>query len=149
MKESLLIQSMALDHEVSETEAPSPVRIVSPAEENPNNTDDEQNLDSNDLEIVEDQQLHIHKNPVDEESLSTKRLIGGDNAQGLREVSTYEDFMNHIDQQLKTIEDELETFLRFSSLILDNKEKPEYAKVEHVTGILAGVCHIRERYKHF
>ncbi|KAI3457061.1 hypothetical protein Pfo_013724 [Paulownia fortunei] len=155
MKESLLIGNMALDVEVSDTEAPSPIRIVSPTEENPYNTDDNQHVDLNNLEFGEDQELQVFSESKrdthadnewnSEESFSKKRLTGADSVQSLREVSTYEDFMKHLDQQLNKIEEELETFLRYSNLLLENKEKPEYSKVHHVTEILAGVCHIRER----
>ncbi|KAL7129180.1 hypothetical protein ABFS83_13G046700 [Erythranthe nasuta] len=98
-------------------------------EETPNNPD---------ADLDKDQQLHIiPENQVDphakNEFSSEKRL------------TSYEDFMGDIDQQLKRIEDELEMFLRFSNLLLENKEKPEYAKVQHVTEILADVSHIRER----
>ncbi|KAL7129179.1 hypothetical protein ABFS83_13G046700 [Erythranthe nasuta] len=129
MKESLLIENMGLDVEVSETEPTSPIRIVSPSQETPNNPD---------ADLDKDQQLHIiPENQVDphakNEFSSEKRL------------TSYEDFMGDIDQQLKRIEDELEMFLRFSNLLLENKEKPEYAKVQHVTEILADVSHIRER----
>ncbi|KAL7087212.1 hypothetical protein ACP275_13G053700 [Erythranthe tilingii] len=131
MKESLLIENMGLDVEVSETEPTSPIRIVSPSQETPNNTDA-------DLESIKDQQLHIiPENQVDP--------LAKNEFSGEKRLTSYEDFMGDIDQQLKRIEDELEMFLRFSSLLLENKEKPEYAKVQHVTEILAGVSHIRER----
>lgn len=155
-KESLLIGNMALDLDITEAEAPTPIRIVSPTEQSPNNTDDNQHLDLNNLEFGEDQELQVFAKSQDninsqndcnshEESFSKKMLTGVDNVQDLREISAYEDFMTHLDQQLNKIEKELETFLRFSNMLLENKEKPEYSKVQHATEILEAVCHIRER----
>ncbi|PIN25622.1 hypothetical protein CDL12_01625 [Handroanthus impetiginosus] len=152
-KESLLIGNMALDLEVSETEAPSPVRIVSPTEENSNNTVDNQHLDPNNLEIPEDQELQIvsksqdahAENELNNHNESEKRSHGADDVQGPREISTFEDFLQHLDLQLNQIEEELETFLRFSGLLLESKEKPQYSKVQHVTEILESVRHTRER----
>ncbi|KAK6135000.1 hypothetical protein DH2020_031284 [Rehmannia glutinosa] len=149
MKESLLIGNMALDLEVGETEAPTPIRIVSPTEENSNTSDDNEHLDPNNLECGDDQGLqvlsvgngdiHAENELNNERSFSDKRLTGASNVQVQREISTYEDFMKNLDQQLNKIEEELETFLLYSNLLLENKETPEYSKVHDVTEILVGV----------
>lgn len=153
MKETLLIGNMALDLDV-EAEAPSPVRVVSPAEENI--ADDNPHMGVDNMELGEDQEMQVsaesQRNIHAEndcsslkDSFSKKMSIGVDNALDLREISTYEDFMKHLDQQLNKIEEELETFLRVSNLLLGSKERPEYSKVLHAAEILEGVCHIRAR----
>ncbi|XP_041990166.1 uncharacterized protein LOC121741471 isoform X1 [Salvia splendens] len=154
MKESLLIGNMTLDLEVSESEPSSPVRIVSPTEENI--TDDDLQLDSDNMEFEEDQEMQVSSenqrtthsengcNSL-EDSVSEKMLNDADDVRDPRESSTYEDFVTHIDQQLKKIQEELETFVRVSNLFLESKERPEYSKVQHATEILEGVYHIRER----
>ncbi|XP_057763804.1 uncharacterized protein LOC130985053 [Salvia miltiorrhiza] len=154
MKESLLIGNMSLDLEVSEAEAPSPVRIVSPTEENI--IDDNLHFGPDNMEFRGDQEMQVssesqtnihNENDCNslEDSFSEKMLSDADDAQDLRESSTYEDFMIHLDQQLNKIQEELETFLRVSNLLLESKERPEYSKVQHATEILEGVYHIRER----
>ncbi|KAL0443748.1 UNVERIFIED_CONTAM: hypothetical protein Slati_2097500, partial [Sesamum latifolium] len=80
-----------------------------------------------------------------EESFSEKKSTGADSVQSLREISTFEEFIDHLDQQLNKIEELLETFLRFSNVLLESKEKPEYSKVQHAIEILEGVRHTRER----
>ncbi|KAL0353958.1 UNVERIFIED_CONTAM: hypothetical protein Sangu_0977100 [Sesamum angustifolium] len=157
VKESLLISNMALDLEVSEIKAPTPVRIVSPTEVSQNDTDDSQHLYMNNLEFPEDQELQVASDSQGdihaenelkshEESFSKKKSTGADSVQSSREISTFEEFMDHLDQQLNKIEEELETFLRFSNLLLGSKEKPEYSKVQHAIEILEGVRHTRERF---
>ncbi|KAL3821358.1 hypothetical protein ACJIZ3_007263 [Penstemon smallii] len=132
MKEGLLIGNMALDLGFSESESPSPIRIVSPKEVNPNNSDDNQQSDSNHLKSVEDQELLVFAES--QEDIEAPRAI-----------SPYEEFMKNIDQHLNKIEEELQTFLRYSNLVLGNKEKPEYSRVQHVIEILEGVHQTRER----
>lgn len=152
MKESLLIGNMALDLEDSEAEPSSPVRIVSPTEEN--TTDDYLHLD--DVEFEEDEEMQVSaENRINinaendcnslEDSFSEKMLNAADNVLDPRQTSAYEDFMMHLDQQLNKIQEELETFLRVSNLLLESKERPEYSKVQHATEILDGVHLLRER----
>ncbi|XP_041992921.1 uncharacterized protein LOC121743661 [Salvia splendens] len=154
MKESLLIGNMTLDLEVSESEPSSPVRIVSPTEENIK--DDDLHLDSDNMEFEEGQEMQVSSenqrtnhsengcNSL-EDSVSEKMLNDADDVRDPRESSTYEDFVTHIDQQLNKIQEELETFVRVSNLFLESKERPEYLKVQYATEILEGVYHIRER----
>lgn len=154
MKESLLIGNMTLDLEVSESEPSSPVRIVSPTEENI--TDDDLQLVSDNMKFKADLEMQVSSenqrtthsengcNSL-EDSVSEKMLNDADSVRDPRESSTYEDFVTHIDQQLNKIQEELETFVRVSNLFLESKERPEYSKVQHATEILEGVYHIRER----
>ncbi|KAL3638305.1 hypothetical protein CASFOL_017676 [Castilleja foliolosa] len=142
MKESLLIGNMSLDLDVSEPEAPGPIRVVSPADENSNTSDNEQNMDLKSPESGEDgQELQFHS----ENELQDERPTSDDDVRVLREIHTFSDFMENIDRQLNKIELELETFLRYSNLLLGYNDKPEYSNVHHVTEILVGVRHIRER----
>lgn len=159
MKEGLLVGNMALDLEVDEAESPIPVRIVSPVDENPNNTDDNQLLDLNNLEFREDQEsqvlvdsegdIHVQNDQNSPDGSIRGEMLTGfesfDNVQGLRDPSTFDDFMKHIDQQLNKIEKELESFIRFSIMVLENRGIPEYSKVQHATEILEGVYRVRER----
>ncbi|XP_011082907.1 uncharacterized protein LOC105165551 [Sesamum indicum] len=156
MKESLLISNMALDLEVSEIKAPTPIRIVSPVEGSQNDTDDSQHLCMNNLEFPEDQELQVFSDSQGdihaeneltnhEKSFIEKKSTGPDSVQSPRDISTFEEFMDHLDQQLNKIEEELETCVRFSNVLLERKEKPEYSKVQHAIEILEGVRHTRER----
>ncbi|KAL0362530.1 UNVERIFIED_CONTAM: hypothetical protein Scaly_1208200 [Sesamum calycinum] len=98
VKESLLISNMALDLEVSEIKAPTPVRIVSPTEVSQNDTDDSQHLYMNNLEFPEDQELQVASDSegdihaenelkCHEESFSKKKSTGADTVQSSREIS--------------------------------------------------------------
>ncbi|KAG8386714.1 hypothetical protein BUALT_Bualt03G0177700 [Buddleja alternifolia] len=148
MKENLLVGNMALDLEITLTDPPSPIRIVSPKEEYPNNSDDNQHLDLNNLKLEENQESQFFAESQEEirdESFSKERLTDEDKIQVRKERSTYEDFMKDVDQQLNKIEEELEMFLRFSNLLLESKEKPEYSKVQQVMEILEGIRDTRER----
>lgn len=156
MKESLLVGNMSLDVDVTEPEVPSHVRIVSPVDENPNNRDGSQNSDQNDPVSEDDQNLLVYADGYvnyveeDESNKPTESSIENgpnvaDNTQSLKEIFRYKDFLEHLDMQLHKIEQELEAFVRFSNLLLDSKEKPEYLKVQHVTLVLEDVRHARGR----
>lgn len=66
-------------------------------------------------------------------------------ASSLNELSSYEDFVEHLDQQLNNIEAELKTFLRFSNMILEGEGTSIYLKLQQATEILEGVSRIRRR----
>lgn len=153
MKESLLIGNMALDLEDSEAEPSSPVRIVSPTEETI--TDDYLQLDNvafeedEEMQVSAENQRNIHAendcNNSPQGSFRGTMVNAADNVLDPRETSAYEDFMMHLDQQLNKVQEEVETFLRVSNLLLESKESPEYSKVQHATEILNGVHDLRER----
>ncbi|MDD0148664.1 hypothetical protein PSY31_23545, partial [Shigella flexneri] len=66
-------------------------------------------------------------------------------AEDSTKISTYTNFIEHLDQQLKEIEEELETFLKFPSILLENKEKLDSTKVQHATEVLESIRHSRQR----
>lgn len=80
-----------------------------------------------------------------EESINRNVQNEVNNEQNVKEITSYEDFMCHLDQQLNKMQMELQTFLRFSALILESEEKPENCKVHHAMEILEGIRHVRER----
>lgn len=152
VKEGLLIGNIALDIEVIETEPSSPIRIITPKEANLNNSYENQLSELDQLEFGEHQEVLV----VAESELSegdfnyTLSLspIHGNNSntmQHLREISSFKNFMKQIDQKLHEIEEQLETFISVSTLLLESKKKPEYTKVQHATDILEGVRNTRER----
>lgn len=66
-------------------------------------------------------------------------------ASSLKEISSYEDFLEHLDQQLNNIETEVETFLRFSNMILEGDGTSINLKLQQAGEILEGVSRIRRR----
>ncbi|XP_073298329.1 uncharacterized protein [Primulina huaijiensis] len=152
VKESLLIGNIALDIEVNETEPSSPIRIITPKEANLNNSYENQLSESDQLKFGEHQEVLVvtesESSGGDFNNTSSFSPIDGNNSntmQHLREISSFEDFMKHIDQKLHETEEQLETFISVSSLLLESKKKPEYSKVQHATGILECLRNTRER----
>lgn len=152
VKEGLLIGNIALDIEVNETEPSSPVRIITPKEANLNNSYENQLSELDQVEFGEHQEVLVVAESEFSEGDFNYTLsfspIHGNNSntmQHLREISSFKDFMKQIDQKLHEIEEQLETFISVSTLLLESKKKPEYTKVQHATDILEGVRNTRER----
>ncbi|TMW98922.1 hypothetical protein EJD97_003312 [Solanum chilense] len=156
MREKQLIGNVALDLEIAIDEAPSPVRIVSPKDDNADNSDENEDVDLETIKLVDSQELQA---PYDgnadlktnnelkhlEASTSGDMSKEADRINSLKGVSSYEEFLEHIDQQLRDIEVELVTFLRFSSLILEKKDKLENSKIQQALDVLEGVHQLRGR----
>ncbi|XP_015089357.1 uncharacterized protein LOC107032283 [Solanum pennellii] len=156
MREKQLIGNVALDLEIAIDEAPSPVRIVSPKDDNADNSDENEDVDLETIKLADSQELQAPYNGnADlktnnelkhlEASTSGDMSKEADRINSLKGVSSYEEFLEHIDQQLRDIEVELVTFLRFSSLILENKDKLENSKIQQALDVLEGVHQLRGR----
>lgn len=154
VKEGLLIGNIALDIEVDETEPSSPIRIITPKEANLNNSCQNQLSELDQLEFGEHQEVLVVADSSESSegdfnyTLSFSPIGSETNSntmQHLREISSFEDFMKQIDQKLHEIEEQLETFISVSTLLLESKKKPEYSKVQHAIDILDGVRNTRER----
>ncbi|CAM8887968.1 unnamed protein product [Rhodiola kirilowii] len=63
----------------------------------------------------------------------------------LRDISSYEEFLEHLDGQLNIIEAELAILIRLSTLVLEREEMPQNSKVHQTLEILEGIRSIRER----
>ncbi|XP_049402598.1 uncharacterized protein LOC125866302 [Solanum stenotomum] len=156
MREKQLIGNVALDLEIAIDDAPSPVRIVSPKDDNADNSDENENVDLETIKLDDSQELQAPYDgnadlKSDNELINLEASTSGnmskeaDRINSLKGVSSYEEFLEHIDQQLRDIEVELVTFLRFSSLILENKDKLENSKVQQALDVLEGVHQLRGR----
>jgi hypothetical protein len=64
---------------------------------------------------------------------------------GLKDVSSYEDFLEHLDVKLNKIESELVTILNVSALVLNDNEKPNNFKVQQTIELLESVRAIRQK----
>ncbi|KAJ8556111.1 hypothetical protein K7X08_022869 [Anisodus acutangulus] len=156
MREKQLIGNVALDLEIAIDDDPSPVRIVSPKDETPDNSDEIEDFDHETRKLDNSQELQAPSNGnpdliTDYELKNLEASTSGnmskeaDRINSLKGVSSYEEFLEHIDQQLRDIEGELVTFLRFSSFILESKEKLENSKVRQALDVLEGVHQLRGR----
>ncbi|PHU04205.1 hypothetical protein BC332_25027 [Capsicum chinense] len=156
MREKQLIGNVALDLEIATDDAPSPVRIVSPKDDNPDNSDENEDFDPETINLDDSQELQAPNdsnadlktdNELKDLEASTSGNVSkeADRINNLKGVSSFEEFLERIDQQLRDIEVELVTFLRFSSLILESKEKLENSKVQQALDVLEGVHQLRGR----
>ncbi|KAL2492461.1 hypothetical protein Adt_28089 [Abeliophyllum distichum] len=136
IKEDQLIGNVGLDLEVGEEEAPIPIRIVSSKEENLSMSNANQDLESDPPKFVQDQELLVvsasQREPYAEKDWnnhegSINRIVQSevDDELNVKEISSYEDFMCHLDQLLNKMQVELQTFFRLAALILESEEKPE------------------------
>ncbi|KAJ6681416.1 FORKHEAD-ASSOCIATED DOMAIN PROTEIN [Salix koriyanagi] len=133
MKENQLIGNVAFDVEVETEDDSNPVRIVSPKLGVTDFSSDD-NLkfsDGQDLQLCADGETN---QPVEESII-----------RGLKDVSSYEDFLEHLDVQLDKIEAELVTILNVSALVLNDNEKPNNFKVQQTIELLESVRAIRKK----
>lgn len=157
LKESQLVGNVSLDLEVGREHSPSPVRIISPKQENTEDLNENKEFEPNVLELDgrEDLQLYPESReslPVDKEpkDLEASLRVGIQNEDdiisSLNGISSYEDFLEHLDKDLSNIEAELLTILRVSTLILDSNETGNNSRVRETLELLEGIRGIRKRY---
>ena len=150
LKESQLVGNVGLDLEVGNENAPSPVRIITPKQEN---KDLNENIEvephvleldgQQDLQLCSEieESLPVGKDPEDiQASLSVGIWNDNDLISGLSGISSCDEFLEHIDQELSKIEVELVMNSRVSTLVLDSKETPKNSKVQQTQELLESIC---------
>ncbi|KAL5582575.1 hypothetical protein UlMin_015017 [Ulmus minor] len=156
LKERQLIGSVALDLDVGREDASNPVRIVSPNREVTGHLKDSKDFSSNDLKLSDNQGLQSSADseaslPVDQEQEDLQQSLpgiasnGDEIMSGLKGITSYEGFLEHLDGQLNKIEAELVTILRVSTLVLGSEEKTKNFKVQLTLELLDSISEIRQR----
>lgn len=158
LKESQLIGNVTMNIEDSTEDASSPVRIIAPKEEVPkDSTKDDSDPNMMKFSDIQDVQLSLESqgNPLDDKeteylqgSLSTGSWNENDICGSFSEISSYEDFMEHIDQKLREIEAELVTVLNVSTLVQDSEERPKNSRLQQMMELLESIHDIRQRYNY-
>lgn len=157
LKESQLVGNVTMNMEDTTEDASSPVRIVAPKEEVlKDSPKDDSDLNMMKFGDIQDMQIssESQENPPDDtetENLlrSLKTATGNENniPNSLSEISSYKDFMEHIDQKLHEIETELVAFLNFSVLVLDSEERPKNSRWQQTMELLESIHGIRQRIR--
>ncbi|KAJ1379018.1 hypothetical protein SESBI_47288 [Sesbania bispinosa] len=157
LKESQLIGNVTMNIEDTTEDASSPVRIIAPKEEVQKDfSKDDSDPNMMKFSDIQDVQLSMESqgNPLDgkeTENLQGSPSTGGWNedkiAISLSEISSYEEFMEHIDQKLSEIEAELVTVLNVSTLVLDSEERPKNSRLQETMELLESIHGIRQRIK--
>ncbi|KAK4797323.1 hypothetical protein SAY86_029649 [Trapa natans] len=145
IKETQLIGNIAMDLEVSGDDNPNEIHIVSPKDlsEIPigsNNNDkyeDDSTLDSP-VDPGKNDDMYSSEGSLDISGKSNGDL------NNVREFSSYEDFLERLDGQLKNIEGELITLLRFLALGLDNAGNSEKSKIQQTLEFFESIRGIRK-----
>lgn len=157
LKESQLVGNVTMNMEDTTEDASSPVRIVAPKEEVlKDSPKDDSDLNMMKFGDIQDMQIssESQENPPDDtetENLlrSLKTATGNENniPNSLSEISSYKDFMEHIDQKLHEIETELVAFLNVSVLVLDSEERPKNSRWQQTMELLESIHGIRQRIR--
>ncbi|KAH7833265.1 hypothetical protein Vadar_004666 [Vaccinium darrowii] len=156
VKETQLIENVASDVDIGSKDSSGTVRIVSPKDEDTRNQNEVADPDFNTMQYSEDQLLQVDTegtadqligNSVDDlmGSLSSDIRNEVDIIYSLEGISSYEDFVERLDQQLNRIETELVMVLKVSTLVLEKNEKPKTSRVQQTEELLEGIRNIRER----
>ncbi|XP_030462915.2 uncharacterized protein LOC115682737 [Syzygium oleosum] len=156
IKESQLIGNVAADLEVGSNNMSNPVHIVSPKQdilevvhekessdpgvsENGERTDSDASLSPEGNLAFDNNADHI------EEHVSVSRNIENHVVDRLNRISSFDDFLEGLDEQLKKIEEELTTISMVSTLILDVKENRQNMRMQQIIELIESVRDIRER----
>ncbi|XP_027332670.1 uncharacterized protein LOC113847641 [Abrus precatorius] len=157
LKESQLIGNVTMNLEDMTEDTSSAVRIIAPkkeVQENYNKVDSDPHMMK--LSNIHDVQLSMESegNALDDkesQNLQESLRIASSNqenvASSLSEISSYEDFMEHIDKKLSEIEAELVTVLNVSTLVLDNEERPKNSRLQQTMELLESIHGIRQRIR--
>ncbi|XP_047308114.1 uncharacterized protein LOC124911654 [Impatiens glandulifera] len=144
--ESQLIERISSDLEVEQDVASGPVRIVSPKEEEDPGDLSEKNIDSETIIPIEDKHLEVNSRSQPDSASIENMRSKYDLLPSLKDISSYEDFLAVVNQQLETIEEELVTVLSLSTLLFDEMEKAKSTKAKLLFEVLEDVRRIRARY---
>ncbi|TXG54553.1 hypothetical protein EZV62_019809 [Acer yangbiense] len=138
------------------------VRIVSPKQKVEEEANEDKNSEPNALKLgVTGNQVMqfftdsraiplIDKDMNDcQGSLGVEIGVEENTISSLRGISSFYSFLEHLDQQLNNIEEELVTILNVSTLILNDKEKPKNLKVQQAIELLESIRGIREKVASF
>ncbi|WOG91815.1 hypothetical protein DCAR_0311069 [Daucus carota subsp. sativus] len=156
LKENQLVNAVTADVNVGKEVSSHDIHIVPPKEEIIVDTVESEGLDMNFLELRNESLSQVHPDCQAEQSstsdtkdpegtLIMNRQSETTSGSSLREISSYENFLEHLDQQLNNIEEELDTFLRFSNIILEGEGTSINLKLQQAGEILEGVSQIRKR----
>ncbi|XP_062009039.1 uncharacterized protein LOC133725699 isoform X2 [Rosa rugosa] len=156
VKERQLIGNVALDLEVVRQDVFSPVRIVSPTPEDAQDLDEVEELVPKGSKLTDDQEnLFLTENqaslPVEPEGDDVRKPLKtgvwneDDILSSLQGITSFENFLEHLDNKLNKIEAELVTVLRISTLVVDNHEKAKNFKVQQIMELIESVGGIRQR----
>lgn len=141
-----MIENITLFPEINKEDAAQEIRIISPKniiDNGAKKTDiyDLQNTnpcDEEDIEVVK----HETSLPLDQlnyEEVKDSMLSD------FRAISSYKDFLAHIDGQLRQAELDICNFLRLSTMILESKQRLMNPKAQQISDILDHVRSTRER----
>ncbi|RWR89030.1 hypothetical protein CKAN_01807600 [Cinnamomum micranthum f. kanehirae] len=156
VKETQLIGNVSLDLEISKEDTSHPIRIVSPKEDIAEHSkeaevfepDGIKSCQGHELEFQEDFQENVYADYLQkngEGAASDVTFSGNKRIHLLNGISSYEDFLESLDQQFQDIEVELLTIFRLSTLVMESDEKQKSPKVRHTAEILKDVRGIRAR----
>lgn len=157
-KQTQLIGNISSDLEISEENVSNQIRIISPQPRVSEDANKDEEFGCSDLIISEDQNMQFYDdgqlNQVVEES-SKELTVSPSGTTSFNEdsviksftnISSYEDFLEHIDQQLNKIEKELVAFVNISTMVLDDADKPRTVKIQHAVELLDNILAIIQRY---
>ncbi|KAK1322325.1 hypothetical protein QJS10_CPA03g00694 [Acorus calamus] len=103
------------------------------------------------MEAMTEHEKHQIEQPIDgqqqepEWALHASNLYDDGKIHELQGASSYEEFLEHIDQQLQEIETYMSTTLNLSTLVMDLEEKQKNTKVQQMVEILNDLRGTRER----
>lgn len=138
-----------MDLEVSGENHSNAVHIVSPKEEvlevplgsdNNGKSEGDSALESR-IDPSKDEDMDNSEGSLDISDNSEDDL-----SSSLSEISSYEDFLERLDGQLKKIEGEMITVLKFLALSMDNAGSSEKVKIQQTLEFFERIRGIRKRY---
>ncbi|XP_004491333.1 uncharacterized protein [Cicer arietinum] len=157
LKESQLVGNVTMNIENTTEDASSLVRIIPPKEEDIKDSIKDDS-DLNMMTVGDIQDVHVSLESQDNllDDKETENLLGSISTDtgnennipsSLSELSSYDDFIEHIDQKLREIEAELVAVLNVSTLLLDSEERPKNSRLQQTMELLESIQGIRQRIR--
>lgn len=146
LRERQLVGTVALNLEIEREDAAAEVRVVSPPSESlgVDGSSEKDLLNSGDDQELQDITYNM---PTKHETNNLEGClqVNNDLISSLTGLTSYEDFLDRIDQHLNKVEAEVITVVKFSTLILESEETPANVKLQQLMEILDAVRHVRQR----
>lgn len=150
LKETQLIGNVSLFPEIGREDTSPEIRIVSPKHKSDKDTMKTEISDLQHDKLCNEHNVDTveHGSGISlnhDQDITIDARASDDMLNDLRAVSSYEDFMEDVDEQLMQVELDIYNFLRFSTMVLESKEKQMNTKVQQASEILEHIRKTRGR----
>uniref|UniRef100_A0A1D1Z491 Type II inositol 3,4-bisphosphate 4-phosphatase n=1 Tax=Anthurium amnicola TaxID=1678845 RepID=A0A1D1Z491_9ARAE len=154
LKETQLIGNLTVLSVVNAADADQPIHIISPRDDVDDGSKESGFVDSSILKLgeIEEMESHNFQADIPGETLRTvyeeariSYVDGTDKMNFLKDISSFDNFLEHIDGHLREIETDIVTLVKLSTLVMENEQQQKSLKDQQALQVLKDICSIRRR----